>query len=294
MIDLHTHSRASDGALSPANLVALAGRKGIKALALTDHDTVDGVEEAESAARACGLRFVPGLEIEIEFNPGEFHLLGLGIDYRNDRLLKELESLAEVRQERNERIIRLFHESGIQIDMAEIKAQAGTSRIGRPHIADALVRNRVVRTRQEAFDRFLAKGKPFYLPKDCLDLDSAIGLIKGAGGVAVVAHPYSLFVSKTRLSELMDEWKESGIDGIEAYHSGAKLGQCRILEKMGRQRDFLITAGSDYHNESKPECGIGHSAGGVAIADCYYSELASRLPGLQPLEGTIEGGPAAS
>lgn len=291
MIDLHTHSRASDGALPPGELVALAARHGLRALALTDHDTVEGVPEAASAAEVCGLRFVPGLEIEIEFSPGEFHLLGLGVDCRNGHLLEELDGLAKVRQHRNEKILALFRESGIQIEMAEIEALAGTDRIGRPHIADALVRHKVVRTRQEAFDRFLAKGKPFYLSKDCLDLCDAVALIKEAGGVSVVAHPYSLFVSKTRLAELMDEWKEIGVDGIEAYHSAAKLGQCKILEKMGRQRGFLITAGSDYHNESKPECGIGHSAGAVAIADSYYSELAGRLPslpGLAPLDLAAE------
>lgn len=295
MVDLHTHSKASDGALSPAELLALAARKGVKALALTDHDTIDGVQAAGEASLQLGLGFIPGVEIEIEFSPGEFHLLGLGIDPENDHLVQTLSTLAKIRQRRNKDILSRFQEAGIRLDMDEIEAVAGTSRIGRPHIADALVRQKVVRNRQEAFDKYLAKGKPFYLSKDCLALEDAIAMIREAGGVSVVAHPYSLFVSKSKLSELMDEWKVLGVDGIEGYHSAAKLGQCRILERMGRQRGFLITAGSDYHNESKPECGIGHTAGGIEISDSFYTELLSRLPQLKPLEalGQAQGMPGA-
>lgn len=283
MIDLHTHSTASDGALKPALLVDLAKETGLRALALTDHDTVAGIAEARKRAAERSLVFVAGVEIEIEFDPGEFHLLGLGIDEKNKNLLGGLSLLAEARKDRNERIVELFKSDGIAIDLEEISRIAGTERIGRPHLADALLRRKIVRTRQEAFDRFLGKGKPFYLPKDCLPFSVALGLIKAAGGIAVIAHPYSLFVSKTKLATLMDEWKEAGVEGIEAYHPTAKLGQCRILEHMARERGFLVTAGSDFHNREKPLCGIGRTAGGIPVADSFYEELSSSLSWLPAL-----------
>lgn len=283
MIDLHTHSTASDGTLSPTELVDLAKKTGLKALALTDHDTVAGIGEARGRAAELKLAFVPGVEIEIEFDPGEFHLLGLGIDETCGKLTEALSLLADARTDRNERIVELFRSDGIPIDLEEIAEIAGTERIGRPHLADALLRRRIVRTKQEAFDRFLGKGKPFYLPKDCLPFAKALHLIKTAGGIAVIAHPYSLFVSKPKLAMLMDEWKEAGVEGIEAYHPTAKLGQCRILERMARERGFLVTAGSDFHSREKPECGMGRTAGGIPVADSFYEELSLSLPGLAAL-----------
>ena len=283
MIDLHTHSTASDGTLSPTELVTLAKKTGLKALALTDHDTVAGVAEARLRSAELSIVLIAGVEIEIEFDPGEFHLLGLGIDENNASLLKALSVLAEARRDRNARIVELFKSDGISIDLEEIAKIAGTERIGRPHLADALLRRKIVKTKQEAFDRFLGKGKPFYLPKDCFSLAEAQSLIKAAGGISVIAHPYSLFVSKPKLANLMDEWREAGVEGVEAYHPTAKLGQCRILETMARERGFLVTAGSDFHSREKPECGLGKTAGGIPIADSYYEELSRLLSALPSL-----------
>ena len=202
----------------------------------------------------------------------------MGLDERN-RASAGVAELADARASRNEQIVELFHRECISIDLEEIGFLAGTQRIGRPHIAEALVRKGLVQGRQEAFDKYLGKGRPFYLPKDCLALEVALRLIRVAGGLAVVAHPYSLFIGKPKLAALMDEWKTMGVAGIEAYHPAAKLGQCRILERMARQRGFLVTAGSDFHDLKKPECGIGRSAGGLAIDDSYYEELVCFLSG---------------
>lgn len=297
MIDLHSHSTASDGSLSPAALVAMARERGLSALALTDHDTVSGLPEAEAAALAEGpasggaLRFIRGVEIEIAFEPGEFHLLGLDLGPLFDAsgaplaagapenpgaapLLDALERLGKARDERNRRILRHVLDAGIPMTMEELEAEAGGGRIGRPHIAAALVARHAARNRQDAFSRFLAKGRPFYEPKDCLALEEALALVKAAGGLAIVAHPLSLFVSWTRLNGLMDEWKGLGIDGIEAYHPVAKLGQCRRLERMARERGFRVTAGSDYHGAARPERRLGKTAGNISIDDAYLAELA--------------------
>ena len=283
MIDLHSHSSASDGSLSPSSLVALAARTGLKALALTDHDTVSGLAEARASAAGAGIVFVGGVEIEIEFDPGEFHLLGLGIDENCGRLLEAMAGLAEARSRRNASIIDLLKSEGLKVDLEEMTREAGTGSLGRPHIAEALLKSKIVRTKQEAFDRFLGKGRPFYMPKDCLSLAQALELIRASGGVAVAAHPYSLFLGKSRLGSVMDSWKEAGVKGIEAYHPAAKLGQCRILETMARERGFFVTAGSDYHGPDKPAWGLGRTAGGIPIDDSYFGELSASLPALPAL-----------
>lgn len=278
MIDLHSHSTASDGALAPAELIRLAASLGLKAIALTDHDTVAGIAEARAEASLAGIGFIAGVEIEIEFSPGEFHLLGLGLDEGNAKLVRALKELSSARRDRNAKIAQLLRESGMEIDLEQLERKAGLGQVGRPHLAQALLEQRVVRTKQEAFDKYLGKGKPFYLPKECLSLDRALALIEDSGGIPVVAHPYSLFISKTKLAPLMDEWKDSGIRGIEAYHPAAKPGQCRSLELMARQRGFLVTAGSDFHGPGKPECGLGKSSGGYPIEDRYLDELLA-VPG---------------
>jgi hypothetical protein len=289
MIDLHSHSTASDGSLGPAALVVLARQRGLRALALTDHDTVAGMPEAEAAAAAqsgdpAPFRLIRGVEIEIAFEPGEFHLLGLDLAplFGADgapagpgaaALLAALERLGEARDERNRHIIENLRDSGIAVTMEELGEAAGDSRPGRPHIASLLVAHKAAKNRQDAFSRFLAKGRPFYEAKECMPLEEAMALVMGAGGLAIVAHPLSLFVSWTRLAGIMDSWKELGIDGIEAWHPAAKVGQCRRLEKMGRDRGFRITAGSDFHGSIRPERKLGKTAGGIEIADSYLDEL---------------------
>jgi predicted metal-dependent phosphoesterase TrpH len=153
MIDLHTHTKASDGSLTPKELVALALRHKISVLAVTDHDTVDGITEAALAAAEAGIIFIPGIEIEIEFNPGEFHLLGYGLDIKAPALTAALQELKKAREERNATIASLFTSSGIGIDIEKIKTERKSSYIGRPQIAEALVAQKIVKTKQEAFDR---------------------------------------------------------------------------------------------------------------------------------------------
>jgi 3',5'-nucleoside bisphosphate phosphatase len=284
VIDLHSHSQASDGSLSPSQLVALAQERGLKALALTDHDTVAGIPEAEAAAENTSLRLVRGVEIEIAFEPGEFHLLGLDLGpvafpaavsppAGCAELLSALKRLGKARDVRNSIILEKARAAGIPVTEEELVAASEGARPGRPHIASLLVAHGAAKNRQDAFSRFLAKGRPLYEPKECIDLEEAIDLVRRAGGLAIVAHPLSLFVSWTRLEKLMDEWKEMGIDGIEAYHPIAKLGQCKRLERMGRERGFRITAGSDYHGAIRPERRLGRTAGGIAIDDAYLAAL---------------------
>jgi 3',5'-nucleoside bisphosphate phosphatase len=273
MVDLHSHSTASDGSYSPSALVALALERGLSALALTDHDSVAGLPEAEAAAAGTGLRFIRGVEIEIAFGPGEFHLLGLRLERTEGEIAETTARLARARDERNSRILGRMRDAGIPATMEELRAEAGEGSAGRPHIAALMVKRKAVRTRQEAFDKYLAKGRPFYEAKDCLELGEALRIIKDAGGLAVVAHPLSLFVSWGRLGSLMDEWKELGVDGIEAYHPTAKISQCRRVEKMARERGFRVTAGSDFHGAIRPDRKLGRTAGNLVIGDEYLEEI---------------------
>lgn len=273
MIDLHSHSTASDGSYSPSALVGLALERGLSALALTDHDTVAGIPEAEAAAAGTSLRLVRGVEIEIAFSPGEFHLLGLRLERLGGELAEVLGRLGRSREERNELILARLRGAGFQATMDELKEQSGNGALGRPHIAALLVAKKAVRTRQEAFDKYLAKGRPFYEPKGCLELAEGMRIVKESGGLAIVAHPLSLFVSWGRLGSLMDEWKELGIDGIEAYHPTAKISHCRRVERMARERGFRVTAGSDFHGAVRPERKLGRTAGNLVIGDEYLAEI---------------------
>jgi predicted metal-dependent phosphoesterase TrpH len=273
LIDLHTHSTASDGSLSPADLVALAAKRGLKALALTDHDTVSGLAEAEAAALEAGIRLVRGVEIEVEWQPGEFHLLGLDLPKAAPGLDAALGFLARKREERNRSIIERMAAAGMDVAWEELAAISNSAMIGRPHIAQLLVKKRIVKNRQQAFDLYLGKGKAFYESKAAMNLYEGIDLIHKAGGLAFVAHPLSLFVSWTRLSLLFPEWKEAGADGIEAWHPTARRNECARLERMAVEQGFRVSAGSDFHGEPRPERKLGLTAGDIRIEDRFLSAL---------------------
>jgi hypothetical protein len=224
------------------------------------------------------VRLVRGVEIEVAFSPGEFHLLGLDLRGVDGEIAQALAKLGRARSERNARILERMNDAGIEATMGELEAIAREDReaegqIGRPHIARLLVAKKAAKSKQDAFDRYLGKGKPFYEPKAVIDLDEGIALVHAAGGLAIVAHPRSLFISWGRLATLMDEWVEHGIDGIEAWHPTATVGECKRLDKMGRERGFRVTAGSDFHGASRPERKLGKTAGRLPIEDSWLEAL---------------------
>jgi predicted metal-dependent phosphoesterase TrpH len=273
VIDLHAHSNASDGSFSPGELVALARKRGLSALALTDHDTVAGLAEAESAASEEGIRFIRGVEIEVEFNPGEFHLLGLDFPALAPGLAEILGVIAKKRETRNRTIVERLSAAGHELRYEELLETAGSSMVGRPHIAELLVRKRIARTRQQAFDRFIGKGKPFWEPKAAITLEEGVDLIHKAGGLAFVAHPMSLFVSWKRLRELFPAWKEIGVDGIEAWHPTARKAECERLEDLAEVHGFRVSAGSDFHGAIRPDRKLGLTAGNREIDDRFLVAL---------------------
>jgi len=275
MIDLHTHSTASDGSYSPAALIAQAAKRGLTAIALTDHDTIGGLPEAALAAVERGIRFIPGVELEIDWNQGgEFHLLGLGINSPTLAFKAAIEELARRRLERNLEIVEKMNKAGISVSYDDIVALAGGLKadehsIGRPHFAAFLAKRKIVKNREQAFRRYLGKGKPFYIPKTGLEFEKAVEVIKESGGIAVLAHPMSLYTAWGRLPDLIKNLKENGLDGLEAWHPNAKVTECKRLEELGKKLGLCVTAGSDFHGEGRPDRKLGITAGGKKIEEQF-------------------------
>ncbi|MDR2102626.1 MAG: PHP domain-containing protein [Treponema sp.] len=277
MIDLHTHSTASDGSLTPSQLIEAAANQGLSALALTDHDTISGLEEAKKEADKRGIRFIPGVELEIQqagaAPPGEFHLLGLGLKHPTQAFLEAIAELSRLREERNLKILDRMHELSINASYADIKALSGGYSVGRPHFAALLVNRRIVKNREQAFAYYLSKGKPLYEPKAGLEFRTAVEIIKNSGGIPVLAHPMSLYVAWGRLPQLVENLKNQGLEGIEAWHPTAKVRSCRRLEDLGKSLGLFITAGSDFHGEARPNRRLGYTAGDRIIEDAVLDAI---------------------
>ena len=273
VIDLHTHSTASDGCYSPSELVQLAYEKNLKVLALTDHDTVSGIDEAKAKAKEVGIEFVSGVELNIEWPTGEFHLLGLGLKEISPSLSELIKNQQENRENRNKIIVQKMNEIGVDVTIEQLYEHFETKNLGRPHLAQYLVEKKVVKNRQKAFDIYLAKGRPLYEKKSGCNLDQAIIAIKESGGIPVLAHPMSLYISWGKLEDVLINLHERGIEGLEAYHPGVRLGEAKRLEELALKLGFFVTAGSDFHGEKvRKDRRLGHTAGDIKIEDKYYFE----------------------
>ncbi|MCR5613495.1 PHP domain-containing protein [Treponema sp.] len=278
MIDLHTHSTASDGVLSPGELVKHAFSSSVSVLALTDHDTIDGLDEAQNAADECGLKFVRGVELNIDWPTGEFHLLGLGLKEPSEDFLKIVKDLQQGRDERNAQMIKKMQDAGFDVSLEEILSEFKTKCLGRPHFAAYMVEKKIVKNRQMAFDKYIGKNCPWYVDRQGADLDKAIEAIKNSGGVPVMAHPLSIYVSFGKIRPVFEDLKERGIVGLEAYHPGARVGECVRLEQLARELGFIVTAGSDYHGEAvRADRKIGRTCGGRKIEDRFFEEISKFL-----------------
>ncbi len=275
MVDLHSHSTASDGRLSPSELVSLAVSRGLTALALTDHDTVAGLTEAAVACSSQGLTFVPGIELEVETETGEFHLLGLGLKQWEGGWTSGLPEVQALREDRNRKIFAKMAQAGIRGGFDEVAALARGGQVGRPHFARFLVERGKVKTIQEAFTHFLGRGQLFYEKKAALSLQDAIALVHRGGGLAIVAHPMSLQLSFVQMEEKFGQWKELGLDGIEAWHPGTEPRYCRRLEGLAARWGLKVSAGSDFHGDNRPDRKLGLTAGARPIDPAVLEELFS-------------------
>ena len=273
MIDLHVHTTASDGQYSPSQIIQMAAKMGINTIAITDHDTVAGLEEARIEAEKLGINFVPGIEMNINGSRGEFHLLGLGLERISDSLQTAIDNLQKNRVIRNEKMIEKMRADGVNITLEEVIEHFPDTVIGRPHFAAMLVEKGIVRKRQQAFDKYLAKGRAWYCERVGTNLDEAIIAIKESGGIPVIAHPMSLYLSWGKLPAALQDIYERGVQGLEAFHPGARMTDCLRLEECARKIGYFITAASDFHGEKvRADRKLGHTCNNKVIDDKFWTE----------------------
>lgn len=279
MIDLHTHSTASDGTYRPSELVQCAAQKKLSVLALTDHDTISGITEASASAKDCGITLVPGIELSIQWPSGEFHLLGLGLQFISPELAELAEELCDRREQRNIEMAEKLRSAGIEITYEEVAARFPQKTIGRPHFAAVMQEKGYIRNRQQAFERYFASGRPCYVPRTGVNLEQAVEAIAKSGGIPVQAHPLSMYVSWGKMEETMRGIHQSGVQGLEAWHPGARVSEAQRLEQLAHGIGMCVTGGSDFHGKSvRADRHLGFASGGYRIPErCYTEEL---LPAL--------------
>lgn len=280
MIDLHMHTTASDGQYSPSQLVKKVAEKKIKVMAVTDHDTISGIEEAKNACNEENIIFVPGIEITIERPNAEFHLLGLGIEKPSESLNQVINKVQENRNARNLKFVSHLNEAGFSVTIDEIQNEFKGRTLGRPHFATWMKNHGIVKNVQDAFDKYLGRGKPWFAEHEGASLDEAIKAIYESSGLPVLAHPMSLYLSWGRLDPELKNLREKGIAGLEAFHPGSRVTDCFRLQEVARKYNFFVTAGSDFHGEKiRPDRKPGITCGGKKIDDRFYFE--ELLPALE-------------
>lgn len=278
MIDLHVHSTFSDGSLTPEELVELAVKSGLTAMALTDHDGVMGIDRFMAACQQQGLRGIPGVEISIEMSGGTMHLLGYFMDHHHPQFLAALIRLRRGREERNQFILERLNSLGLSLTWEEVASLAKEDVVGRPHFAQAIIAKGYVKNKDDAFGKYLGKGKPAYVERDRFTVEEGVELIRQAGGVPVLAHPYTLNMGNRRLRAFLAELNEKGVQGIETYYSEHSREQLRFCLHMARELNWVVTGGSDFHGAMNPHVHLGIGFGSLDIPIELVDLLHARCP----------------
>lgn len=250
MVDFHVHSVYSDGTDTVSDIFNFAISKNFKYLSITDHDTIASQKEAISLSDSKNFKYITGIEISAEY-PKTLHILGYNYDVDNEYFKTEISKLKFYRDERNKKIAQNFRNLGYDITLEEVIDEAKGNIVGRPHFASVLLKKGYFETREEIFDTLLSKGKPAYENKLRFSIEKSIDLIHRAGGLAVWAHPYSAVESEEELLPLLRKLLSYGIDGMEVYYSSYDRNMIDNLEKMAKENELLMTAGSDYHGSNK-------------------------------------------
>ena len=281
MIDLHTHSNRSDGSDPPERIAELAADAGCSAVALTDHDRLDGIQRARARGAELGVRVVGGCELSCAGHDGEaLHLLAYFVEDGDSPLQDALGGVQEGRVDRNRRLADRLADLGLPASLEEIEAEAGGGSVGRPHVAAVLVRKGVVSSVQEAFDVWLAAGRPAYVERSRLTLPEATSAIHASGGVAVVAHPLSLGLEPRQLERAVADMAAQGVDGLEAIYGRYSANDRDLLASLARLHDLVVTGGSDYHGTYKPDLRVGVGLGDLDVPDQVLERLEARRPSL--------------
>ena len=267
MIDLHVHSIFSDGSHSPSELVAMAEAAGLKAMALTDHDTVAGIAPLLEASAISEVAMVPGIELSAECARGTMHVLGYFIDHTSPLLLERIEKVRTSRAVRNVEILKKLNRLGYRIQWTDVERHAGCDVVGRPHFAAALVELGHVKTVRRAFELLLAKGRPGYADRYRYSAEECIDLIRGAGGVPVLAHPATVRLPDAELYALIGRLKECGLAGMEVYYAEHRPENMRKFKRWAEELGLICTGGTDFHGETSPNLSLGVGFGQLRVPD---------------------------
>lgn len=268
-VDLHLHSTASDGTLSPAEIISKAHEMGLTAIALTDHDSLAGIPEAVDAALKFSLTFIPGLEMSSEYGDRDVHILGYFIDYTQAHLIETLAELRVARVNRARTMVERLADLGLEIDFAEVEKYAHGGAMGRPHVAQVLVKQGLADDISDAFARLIGRGGPAYVSKHVLTTFQIIDLIHQAGGVAALAHPGPSRVDEPLLRVL----KDGGLDAVEVWHTDHAPEQTRYFKQLAFELDLMVTGGSDCHGFGKSR---GFVLGSLGVPDQIIEPLRAK------------------
>lgn len=262
-IDLHTHSTFSDGTFTPLQLVKYAEEKGLKAFALTDHDTTEGVKEAKSIET--NVEVISGVEISTRYDKKEIHIVGLYVNENDADLNKQLKYYREKRVTRNFEILEKLNSLGVDITIDDVKESCTGDVISRAHIAKALVSKGFVGSYTEVFDRYLGDNKCAYVPRETLNYEESMELITKAGGVPVLAHPLLYKMSDTNLENMMVKLRQKGLKAVEVYYSTHSNSDTQHIMAMANRVGLIYSGGSDFHGATKPKIDMGTGMGKLAV-----------------------------
>lgn len=279
IIDLHAHTTCSDGTYTPAELVELAKKIGLSALALTDHDTIDGLAEFQAAGKACGIETIPGIEFaalwEKHHRP-EIHIVGLGFDPKHPLLAERMKDIKESRDIRNHKMCEKLSSIGLHITLDEVAANAGGEIITRAHFANVLLQKGYVKKKEDAFARYISTGLPGYVEREFLSPELCIRTIKETGGAAVLAHPTLYGLNLEQLEELCAELILYGLDGIECQYSTYSPAETKAITALAKKMQLLPSGGSDFHGKNKPNIHLGSGKSNLAIPYEFWKGLKKR------------------
>ncbi len=276
MIDLHCHSYFSDGTFSPEEIVIKAKKRGLRAIALTDHDTIDGLETFQQAGQKYHIETITGIEFAAQYNrfrKQEIHIVGLGFSLTAKALTEQMKKIVEARQIRNEKMIYALNQLGFDISYEQIKQNAGGNIITRAHFANVLVQKNIVKNTKVAFDKYLSTDKPAYVQRQALSPALCIQTIQKSGGVAVLAHPTLYHMDYNEIELLSQELKSYGLNAIETQYSSYSSEQSKKITALADKIGLLYSGGSDFHGKNKPNIDIGVGKNNLHIPYSYWEAL---------------------
>lgn len=272
-IDLHVHSNASDGTLTPARVVELAAQKGLSAIALTDHDTIEGIPEALEAAKSLPLEVIPGIELSCVYQGEEIHILGLYVDLADKNFITETDTLKDIRMKRNTEMIHRFQNAGIDITLSEVQGGNPDTVITRAHFARVLLEKGYVKNMDQAFKKYLSYSGPYCPRKEKITPEHAMKILRDCKASPVLAHPYQYHLGDKKTEELVSYLKEMGLHGLEVYHSSNNQYDSGKLKKLAKKYQLFPTGGSDFHGTNKPDIDLGTGRGGLRISALLLDDI---------------------